>query len=328
MARIVAGIGTSHTPMLNATLEDWRHHFGERDRGRPHRDKQGRPVSYEQLLPLAPPAVAEALREEALAARFNDAQASLAHLCGLLARASIDTLIVVGDDQDELYHRDNQPSFLVYWGATIPNAPRHRRQASEPWYQRAQSRYYDEPTREYPVDAVLARHLIGSLIEQEFDVASASAPPDGEGEGHAFAFVHRRLMTESILPVVPVFINTYYPPNQPTPQRCYRLGQAIRKAVEALPGDRRVGIVASGGLSHFTVDEELDRTVIRALREKDDRTLRGLPLAKLEAGSSEIRNWICLAGAVEPLDLTWVRYIPGYRSPAGTGTGLCFAWWS
>jgi 3-O-methylgallate 3,4-dioxygenase len=43
------------------------------------------------------------------------------------------------------------------------------------------------------------------------------------------------------------------------------------------------------------------------------------------SGSSEIRNWICLAGAVTALDLDWVSYTPGYRTPALTGTGLCFA---
>ncbi len=46
---------------------------------------------------------------------------------------------------------------------------------------------------------------------------------------------------------------------------------------------------------------------------------------QVESGSSEIRNWICLAGAVGPLDLTWASYVPGYRTPALSGTGLSFA---
>ena len=54
--------------------------------------------------------------------------------------------------------------------------------------------------------------------------------PAGEGDGHAFGFVHRRLMKQAI-PVVPIVLNTYYPPNQPSPRRCYRLGQAIREAI-------------------------------------------------------------------------------------------------
>jgi 3-O-methylgallate 3,4-dioxygenase len=130
------------------------------------------------------------------------------------------------------------------------------------------------------------------------------------------------------IPVVPIVLNTYYPPNQPSPRRCYRLGQAIRDAVESYPKDLRVGIVASGGLSHFTVDEKLDGDVIRALREKDADALQGLSREQLNSGSSEIRNWICAGGALEHLELEWLHYSPGYRTPAGTGTGLCFARWS
>ncbi len=95
-----------------------------------------------------------------------------------------------------------------------------------------------------------------------------------------------------------------------------------------MPTEARVGIAASGGLSHFTVDEELDRMVLDALSARDATTLTGLPLAKLEAGSSEIRNWICAGGALEELGLDWSDYIPGYRSAAGTGTGIAFATWS
>ena len=55
--------------------------------------------------------------------------------------------------------------------------------------------------------------------------------------------------------------------------------------------------------------------------------LLGLPRVRLESGNSEIRNWICAAGALEALKLDWVEYCPGYRTHAGTGTGLCFALW-
>jgi 3-O-methylgallate 3,4-dioxygenase len=35
--------------------------------------------------------------------------------------------------------------------------------------------------------------------------------------------------------------------------------------------------------------------------------------------------WIAVGGAVEPLDMAWSHYVPGYRTPAGSGTGLGFA---
>jgi len=56
--------------------------------------------------------------------------------------------------------------------------------------------------------------------------------------------------------------------------------------------------------------------------------LAALPRAQLNSGNSEIRNWICMAGAVEHLVLGSMEYIPAYRTPGGTGTGLCFAHWS
>jgi hypothetical protein len=130
------------------------------------------------------------------------------------------------------------------------------------------------------------------------------------------------------VPVVPIFLNTYFPPNQPRPARCYELGQAIRKAVEAFPGDERIGIAASGGLSHFYVDEEFDRGILKALGNKDAKFLKSLPRNKLQAGSSEILNWVGIAGALEHLDMAWFEYVPGYRTPAGTGTGMSFATWS
>ena len=109
----------------------------------------------------------------------------------------------------------------------------------------------------------------------------------------------------------------YFPPNQPWPRRCYQLGQAICKAVEAFPGDTRVGIIASGGLSHFVVDEDFDRAILKACVEKDANFLQTLPRNKLHSGNSEILNWVGVAGAVEHLDLNWFEYVPGYRTPAG-----------
>ena len=123
-----------------------------------------------------------------------------------------------------------------------------------------------------------------------------------------------------------IFLNAYYPPNQPTPVACcVALGQALARAVAGFPEHLRVGIIASGGLSHFLVDEAFDRAIIDALRRKDQEFFRNAPLHKLMSRSSEIRNWICMAGALGPLDLQWVSYVPGYRTPALTGTGLCFA---
>ena len=327
MARIVLGIGTAHTPMLNAPPTDWPR-FIERDRSRTNLlDVEGRPTSYEAQLQHAPPGIAGEITPERMASRHAAVQGAIDRLGGFLREAKLDALIVVGDDQDELFHHDNMPGILVYYGQTIRNVPLPR-PAEPTWGWRASARWFEEKEpREYPVDSALARHLIDRLIDDEFDLAAADAVPEGEGEGHAIGFVHKRIMQE-IVPIVPVCINTYYPPNQPTPRRCYRLGQAIRAAVESYPGEARVGIIGSGGLSHFVVDEALDRSLFDLFRRKDAEAIQNLPRAKLNSGSSEIRNWICVAGAVEHLDLEWSLYEPGYRTPAGTGTGLGFAYWA
>ncbi len=327
MAKIVLGIGSSHTPMLNAPLADWTR-FIERDRARAHLTKEGRPVDYDELARIAGDSIARELLPEVLAKRHADAAVQVERLARVLREAELDTLIVVGDDQKELYHTDNLPSMLVYHGKSIRNVPLAANHPGPDWSRAAAARYYERETpKDYPVDAELALHLIDHLVEREFDVSVADTIADGYGEGHAFGFVHNRLLNGATVPVLPIFLNTYFPPNQPTPRRCHRLGQEVRRAVESLPRDARVGIVASGGLSHFTIDETLDRGIIRALQSRDAQALYDLPRAQLNSGNSEIRNWICMAGAVEHLALESIEYIPAYRTPAGTGTGLCFAVW-
>jgi 3-O-methylgallate 3,4-dioxygenase len=313
--------------MLNAPPTDWPR-FIERDTQRTNLlDVDGNLTSYEAQLKRAPADIDAQIASERMATRHAAVEGAMSRLGDFLKEARLDALIVVGDDQEELYHAQNMPGILVYYGETIRNVP--LAPVAEPnWGWRASARWHEEKVpRDYPVDSRRARHLIDQLIDREFDVAASNATPDGEGEGHAVGFVHKRIMQE-VVPIVPVCINTYYPPNQPTPRRCYRLGQAIRAAVESYPGNARVGIIGSGGLSHFVVDEALDRSLFDLFRQKDAEALQALPREKLNSGSSEIRNWICVAGAVEHLSLEWSLYEPGYRTPAGTGTGLGFAFWA
>jgi Catalytic LigB subunit of aromatic ring-opening dioxygenase len=216
----------------------------------------------------------------------------------------------------------------VYYGDTIRNAPRPAAAPAD-WYRRAQNRRLEDGAEaHYPCDRALALHLIEGLVEREFDVSAVAGLEPGEHEGHAYSFVHRWYLNGARLPVVPIFLNTYNPPNPPLPRRCARLGAALKALIERYPEDLRVGILASGGLSHFVVDEDLDRGVIGALERKDMDWLARLDPRRLKAGSSEIRNWIVAAGAAADLELAWMAYIPSYRTPALTGIGLGFAKWS
>jgi hypothetical protein len=128
--------------------------------------------------------------------------------------------------------------------------------------------------------------------------------------------------------MLPVMLNTYFPPNQPPARRCYDLGKALGAALRSWPEDIRVGVVASGGLSHFVVDEELDRGLLRAIADRDEEHLRRIPEGKLQSGSSEIKNWLVAAGALTELSFETVDYVPGYRSAGGTGCGMAFGRWS
>lgn len=333
MADIALAIGTSHSPMLNSQAEDHVRHAeidqGKSDWKRTLLDKNGRPATYDELLSRADPHIADLIAEDIIAGRVAQCQEAIDRLKITMADAALDALIIVGDDQHEQFLGDNLPAMLIYSGATIWNNVLQLPADAPGWWKRARAQYHEESAaRDYPVAAKLARHMVDYLIGHDFDISHSENLPRDHGEGHAFGFVHRRLLGDAPLPVVPVVLNTYFPPNQPTPRRCYALGEAIRAAVEAWPENGRVGILASGGLSHFMIDEELDRQILDACRLGDRETLCALPAHKLNSGSSEIRNWIATAGAAEQLTTQWQEYVPCYRSAAGTGCGMAFAIWS
>lgn len=330
MAELVFAAGSSHSPSLNSSAEEQLRH-AEVDQGIPSWprrlvDKSGNPRSYEDLLTLAPPGLAEEITPEVLERRVADCHAAMDRLAQAIADARLDALIIVGDDQKEQFFDDNMPAMLIYWGEAIQNNVLDLPDEAPEFWKKARSLYHEESdVREYPVASDLALHIIRHMIDNDFDVSQARKLRFERGEGHAFGFVHRRLMRDKIVPIVPVALNTYFPPNQPRPKRCYQLGRQLRRAVEAWDSEAQVGIIASGGLSHFTVDEELDRSVLRAFVEHDGDLLSSIPLEKLGAGNSEIRNWITVAGASEHLTMKFMDYIPVYRSLAGTGCGMGFA---
>lgn len=328
MADIVLAIGTSHSPLLNSPAEDYPKHAAIDASGRKLLDKNGKPCTYGELLEKADPSIKKQIEPHVLEERSARCTANIARLAREIVDARLDALIIIGDDQHEQFFDDNMPAILIYWGETIENNPLHMDEDAPQFWRKARSQYHEAAQpRQYPVDARLALHLIESLIEQGFDISQGKRLAKEHGEGHAFGFVHRRMMDDAhIVPIVPVALNTYFPPNQPRPRRCYALGQAIRAAVRQGPS-ARVGILASGGLSHFTVDEELDRGVLDACRRNDAEALCAIPVSKLNSGSSEIRNWITAAGAAAHLKNAWQEYIPCYRSAAGTGCGMGFTVW-
>jgi hypothetical protein len=323
MAEIVLGLGASHGPPVTMPASQWPL-LREKDM----RDKR---MDYEALLKTARPGMEDECTDERMAARYDAAQRALGTLRQELLSAAPDVVVVVGDDQNEQFGSDQMPTFCVYRGPSLEVKKRTAgggQWGNMAWREASQADIGEAP-KTYEAAPQLADHLIESLIEAEFDVSCSSEMRPDVGLGHAFSFLYRTILPEGNIPVLPVMVNTMFKPNYPTPGRCYKLGQAMRRAIEAWDASQRVAIMASGGLSHVIIDEDLDRTVIDALMEKDAEQLCSLPRERLNraAGTTEIRNWIVLAGAMEPLNMTLASYEPCYRSPAGTGLGMAFAHW-
>jgi hypothetical protein len=331
MAQIVLGIGTSHSPILILDGEAWSHRARDDRRNQSLYTLEGRKLSYDDLARERGEPYLKESDASLFPAQARQAEEALDHLEALLIDAKPDIVLVIGDDQDELFGFDNMPSFAVYTGEEIVMKEMPLPHPRLTWTDKSFWAGYgmDLPHR-FSGAPALAKDLVKGLIHQGIDVAvSASVPdPSRRAFGHAYGFIYQRLMKRLNVPMLPVLLNTYFPPNNPTSGRCFQIGSAIAKALTESPIQARIAVIASGGLSHFLCEESFDRKVIKALKEHDNEILTQIPQEALCSGTSETRNWITLAGAIPHLNCTYDKYIPVYRTPAGTGIGLAFAAWA
>ena len=350
MAKIVVGLGTSHSPMLSVPPKYW-HVMADYDQ-LPGKElmspKTGKLTTFEALLAEADPAIAAQLTEVTFNAQYEAIQRGIRVLEETLKSAQPDVAIVIGADQEEYFFDDNMPAVAIYWGDTWKLAPWTLPDNVPEAYQ-VSAWGYGVAEQECAIDTGLAAHVIESLTGDDFDVSAIrytlpayggtvgpagyldikrETKPRPLGMGHAWAFVVQRIMNERYIPLVPIMVNACYPPNQPRAKRCYELGRAIARAVAAWGSDKRVAVIGSGGLSHFVVDEELDRAALKAMQQKDTRAIAALPEFRLQSAAAEIKPWICAAGALEQLTMDLVEYVPCRRTPAGTGGGWGFARWT
>jgi len=323
MAEMVLAIGTSHMPGLNQPVEHW---FTRAESDRRHIEAHGL-GDYAQLSREKASWIADEITEERIRERYTACQRALAMLAEVLADARPDVIVVVGDDHREVFSADHMPAVDVHWADEICVPPFGGRRAGAASGAGASDR--PDGDHLYPSAPELAQHLIRSLTAADFDLAySRTLGP--EGLGHAFDFVCRRVMEERRIPLVPLLLNTYYPPNRPTAQRCYALGKALSHAIASWPAERRVAIIGTGGLTHHVIDEQMDRSILAAMARKDEAGVTGYPEELFVDGTSEIKAWMVVAGAMEADDrqMQLVEYQPCYRSPAGTGCGNGFAYWA
>ena len=182
------------------------------------------------------------------------------------------------------------PAWAIFHGSSVDDAPSEGN-ARDARIDNAPASRISQPT-----DAALGQHLIEYMTANEFDVTRTNKLPEGR-RGAALSVTRSttstgRLMDNKATPNVPVMVNTYYPPNAPTAPRCYKFGKALRQAIETWDSDKRVAILASGGLSHTVIEEDLDMRIIEGLQNDDVAKLTDYPDARFRAGTSEIKNWI------------------------------------
>ena len=329
MAQIVLGIGTSHTPLLTLTAEQWQHRAAADYANKELNMSDGRLLTYEQVLAELGPRAADVISPEILNAKERACSDALDRLGDALEKAAPDVVIIVGDDQRELFTAANQPAVAIFHGDEIITSDKYGDEETADWVKDMGRGYMMDEAHVVPGSSAFALELIKGLMDHNFDIATCSRVDDPKKAafGHAYGFIIKRLFKGRTIPVVPVLLNTYYGPNVPTAARCHDLGQALRRVIEASPSTLRVAIIASGGLSHFVVDEVLDKVVTDALASGNHDALRAISRGALNSGSSEILNWIVAAGAAQTLPLRWQQYLPLYRTPAGTGVGAGFAVW-
>jgi hypothetical protein len=349
MARIVAGFASSHSPLMSLAPEQWELRARD-DLINPElvAPPEGRHLTYAQLLAQADPAIAAQINVETFRRRVTNLQRGLDKLAQLFGEVAPDAVVLLADDQDELFYFNNMPSICVYWGKTIKIVPRQVSNTTSE-STRVTASAYGTVEEDYPVEGALGLHIIEHLMEADFDVAHSTylnpesggtigpatwyldfarqSPPRRQGISHSFAFPLKRWFAGRRVPIVPIFLNTCYPPNWISPRRAYALGKAVGDAVRSWDRQARVAIATSGGLSHFVVDEELDRLALKGLAQADARLLTSLPRARLQSAASEILNWVAVAAAMEPLPMEVLSYEPGYRTPAGTGCGCACGTW-
>lgn len=263
-------------------------------------------------------------------ARQAQCQANIEQLADIFEAAKIDIAVIVGNDQNEMYRNTLNPAFAVHYGDRITNFEFDAERMKEvpPGIELSLPGYIPSGGAEYAGCPELALKIIEQAMADEFDVAALSGLPRPETP-HAWGFIYRRIMRDRPVPSVMVSVNTFFPPNQPTMQRCYKFGQSLMEAIQGWDCDKRVALIASGGLTHFVIDEGVDRTFLTALENGNLEPVFAMGEKTFRDGTSEMKNWIPVAGAMGKIGLTphLLDYIPCYRSEAGTGNAMGFVYW-
>lgn len=324
MAKITFCMAIAHSGMLGKSGDHWLED-GERDRSNKNPlwfrnqvylykdlEERRRDENIERFLTL-----------EERRSRSDRCMKALDAMRKAYAENVPDIVVILGKDQREIFI-ETTPALALFTGKTIENGPPQRPNHA-PAY----------PVS-YPGHPELALHLMRSLIREGFDMAEVAKVPKNAWAGneqiipHAWGFVYHQLMNDNPPPSVPVFMNTFYEPNQPTIGRSIDFGRGLIRAIKAWDSDKTVGIIGSGGLTHFVCDEEADRMFLDYFTRYDFDGLAKVDELTYQSGTSEVKCFVPLLIAAQEsgLEMNLVDYVPCYRTPAGTGEGMPFIYWA
>ncbi|HIQ29772.1 MAG TPA: hypothetical protein EYH45_04325 [Candidatus Caldiarchaeum subterraneum] len=175
----------------------------------------------------------------------------------------------------------------------------------------------------------LAEELLFGLVEEEFDVGFSQ---EIDFFDHPFTVPLYWILQGADnrdIKVIPFQLNTNVHPRVKL-QRCYKLGQSVRRIIENSRRNDKVFIIGTGGLSHYpgtpyygNVDEEADMFIVEKLREGRVRELTDLGYDWLDAtGNHELGSWIAAAGAVDVKSTEVMTYWKAWNN------GYCVVWFN
>jgi 3-O-methylgallate 3,4-dioxygenase len=304
MARIIIGGAQSRSPLQRTPPSGWAE-LGERDKMSPNLfDLDGSKLTYDEVLRRASPSIKDEITPEKFEQRYAATQRATQKIREAFAEAKPSAVVMFGDDENEIYTDDAiRPKLAIYRGRTLAWGPENT---------------------EYPVAVAFTDHVIAHLREAGYTVETV---PEGRRTPHGFGQTWTDLLPE-VRPLVPIMVNVHSPVNQTDARWSYELGRQVRRAIESWTGDSEVAVTTNGGLSVGILRPDLDQQYLAAMQARDVERLASLPSKWIRGSQGEIYNWVGAAGALEGLKMQILDYVPGYRSPAGTGCGMAFALWT
>jgi protocatechuate 4,5-dioxygenase beta chain len=210
--------------------------------------------------------------------------------CRWLDAAKPDAAVVIYNDHGLNFFLDKMPTFAV--GA----APEYRND-DEGWGIPVMAPFRG--------DTKLSWHIIETLVESEFDPVTCQEMLVDHAYSLPMELFFRGCAHD--IPTVPVVVNTVQHP-LPSLRRCFKLGQAIGRAIESYPEDLKVVVIGTGGLSHQLegqragfINTAFDKRCMDAMTGDIEGLLGIDPHELVElAGSQgvEVMNWVAMRGAL------------------------------